>query len=111
MSVTLNPGQSVTETATAYDVAGNVDPNASIAWTESSGGAVVALSGASAGNPSTVVAAYVADGTSELTATSSDPDGTVVATGVNNPSTITCAAAPPPSTDAVTVDIVDGTPA
>lgn len=110
MAVTLNPGQSVTETATAPDAAGDPDPNAVISWSESSGGTVVAISDVTPGNPSTALVTYVADGTAEVGASSLDPDGNAVSIGTNNPTTFTCTT-PPPSTDAVSVDIVDGAPA
>ena len=109
MAVTLNVGQSVTETATALDKDGGVDTAATITWTESSGGAVVALSGATSSNPSTVTVTYVGPGTSDVTATSVDPDGTIVAVGTDNPSVFTCGGVVV-NTDAVAVNVVDGIP-
>lgn len=87
MATELAPGASVTKTATAqYPDPANAgafldDPNnPTITWTEDSGGAVISLAtpDVTASGVSTVVVTGVADGTANLTATSTDPDGNAV---------------------------------
>lgn len=117
MSVTLAPGQSVTETADAtyVDAQGvtQFDPNSKISWSDTSGGnAVTIVDNGTTDGVSTATVTYANAGSASLLATSTDPDGNVVQVGTNNPTAITCSAAPPPpSTDATSVAITDGTPA
>ena len=105
MSLTLNPGQSVTETADAtyVDASGatQFDPNAVVTWKDTSGGnAVTIVDNGTVNGASTATVTYANPGTATLEASSTDADGNVVAVGTNNPTTITCEVA-----------IVDGTPA
>jgi hypothetical protein len=110
MAVTLNPGQSVTETATAVDAAGNPDPNAVISWSDAANsGAVTIVDNGTVAGVSTATATYLAAGVAQLTASGDDPSSPAVATGANNPSAITCS--PGVSTGVIAVNIVDGTPA
>ena len=90
MAVTLNPGQSVTLQATPVYGNGDVDPNATVSWSESSGGAVVSM--VDNGNGSATFT-YVADGASTVTAAGVDGE-TTVTSGTDNPDTITCVAPP-----------------
>lgn len=115
MSVTLTPGQSVTETADAtyVDASGatQFDPNSKIAWKDTSGGnAVTIVDNGTVNGVSTATVTYANPGTATLEASNTDPDGTVLSVGTNNPSTITCSGAAV-NTDATAVAIVDGVPA
>jgi hypothetical protein len=115
MSVTLAPGQSVTETADAtYEDASGAtqfDPNSKVAWKDTSGGtAVTIVDNGTVNGVSTATVTYASAGTATLAASSTDSDGTVVSVGANNPTTITCSGAAV-KTDATAVAITDGTPA
>lgn len=113
----LNPGQSVvlTATATYEDASGNlfVDTAAVITYSSDDAGAFVSLvdNGTVAG-VSSVKVTYVAPGTANIRAKSTDPDGGTADAGISNPDAVVCAAGitPPSSTDATAVNIVEGTP-
>ena len=110
MAVTLNPGQSVTETATALDAAGATDPNAVISWSDAANsGAVTIVDNGTVAGVSTATVTYLAAGVAQLTASGADAAGAPVAVGTDNPSAITCT--PAASTAVTAVNIVDGTPA
>lgn len=105
MAVSLDPGQSVTLTATAERSDASIDNGAAIAWQESSAGSIVSLvDHGTAGGVSTATFSYVAPGTSTVTATGTD-GAVTVSSGANNPDTITCNAT------LASVAIVEGTPA
>ena len=103
MSVTLNPGQSVTFTPAPKFGDGSADPNATSSFSESSGGAVVSQVNNADG---TATFTFVADGESSVTLTCVDGSVTV-STGVNNPDTITCVTPPPPQ-ELTSADIEEG---
>ena len=109
MATDLAVGASVVKTANAqYADPANPggfldDPNSPvITWTEDSGGAVVslALPDAVSSGVSSVAVTGVADGTANLTATSTDPDGTTVSAVE-----VVTVSAPAASTDATQVTI------
>lgn len=101
MALDITVGQTVTRTVAALDASGADDPNATITLSEDSGGAVLSLSGETTVSPGVVSVVYtgVAEGSATVTGTATDPDGNQV-TGTD---AVTVSAAPPPSTDAVSV--------
>src|SRR5580693_6918355 len=89
MASTLNPGQSVTITATGNYSPGNPDPNATVTQVDGSNGQFVTASEPTSPSPGVTVVTYtfLADGESVITSTGVDGDITV-STGEDNPTTI-----------------------
>jgi len=98
MSLTLAPGETKTLTVTVDLGDGSIDSNAqAVELSEDSGGNVITVAGGGGSNGTfTAEVTAVAEGTANVTASFTNPDGSVVSTGVNNPDSVTVTAPPPP---------------
>jgi hypothetical protein len=86
------PGTTFTGTYTAVDASGNTVPGA-ITFESSDGTLLTATGDGSVSGVSVVTCDAIAAGTPILTASFTNPDGSVVAVGTNNPFTVTIAVA------------------